>query len=356
MIRYLFILILILFQCTQKSDNQNRPGEHWVRITESDLPQKTILKGEPFGITNFQMTRKPFFVDGYIVVSDKAMDPPLHIIGTKEKKWLYGLGIEGSGPGEVAYTWTLDYSFTPGNFWAYSFEKVFSEFSLSDSTQKLSQNQLKQRNPEFYAATEITWLTDSTLLALRVSGEEKFVEYSKSGKVLAGYGSWKGMLPDDNPLNVTRQAFANHFTSNRSKTKFGFFSMDRDHFEILDYSSKEILVVEGPYFENPSYEIIQQSEDYSYYHMNDPEAVRTYQDFFLGEHQIFMLYSGEKVKKIQTTGMSPCHVIFLFDYTGKVTRHFELDIPIKYFTVDEKNKVIYGLSSSEDEDIIEFRY
>jgi hypothetical protein len=351
-----FILILILCQCSSASDSENRAGETWVLISEDDTPEKEQLIGTPFGIQKFYNARKPFLVDGHLIVSDKSMTPPLHVIDVKERKWSHGLGIEGYGPGEISYIWTLDYSSEPGKFWAYNFDKVFSEFTLEDSTAKLAQTQLRQRNPEFIMATEIVWLTDSTLLALRVSGEGKFIEYSKEGQVLAGYGSWKGMLPGDPPLNIATSVFAHSIASNKSKTKFGFYSIDRDHFEILDYPSKQILVVEGPFFETPEFEVGYRSENDPYYLMNDPEAVRTYQDFFLGEDHIYMLYNGEKVSKIRSTGLVESQTVFVFDYNGKMLRQFELNTAVKYFTVDEENQIIYGLSSGEDEDIVEFQY
>lgn len=357
MSRTIFALLLLVFsQCTTKTDSRSRPGETWVKINKDDLPEKELLTGTAYGIQKFFYTRKPFLVDDYLIVSDKAMEPPLHVIDVKERKWAYGLGVEGDGPGEISYIWTMDYSFTPGRFCAYNFDKVFSEFTLEDSTAKLAQKQLKQRNPEFIMATMISWLSDSTLMAIRVSGEEKFVEYSKEGEVIAGYGGWKGMLPGNPPLNVAKSAFAMNFSSNRSKAKFGFFSMDRDHFEILDYPSKEILVVEGPYFEVPSYEVAYRSADDPYYYMNDPEAVRTYQDFFLGEEHIYMLYSGKKVSKIRSTGLIECFTVFQFDYEGNLLKHFELDTGVNFITVDEEKQVIYALSSGEEEDVIEFKF
>ncbi|KEO73121.1 hypothetical protein EL17_16050 [Anditalea andensis] len=351
----LLLILVILCQCSSDKNSEYRAGETWVRI-EGNLPNTEQLTGIPFGIKNFYNTRKPFLVDGHIIVSDKAMSPPIHVIDVKDRKWAYGLGVEGYGPGEISYIWTFDYSFTPRKFWAYNFDKVFSEFSLEDSTAKLSSKQLKQRNPEFVLATDILWLTDTTLMGIRVSGEEKFVEYSKEGEILGGYGSWKGMLPGDPPLNIAISAFAMHFTSNQSKSKFGFFSMDRDHFEILDYPTKEILVVEGPFFEVPDYKVGYRSANDPYYYMNDADAVRTYQDFFLGEDYIYMLYNGEKVSKIKSTGMVESRIVFVFDYNGKMVRQFELDRPIKYLTVDEENQIIYGLSSEENEDIVEFKY
>ncbi|MBS9524292.1 hypothetical protein KI659_09720 [Litoribacter alkaliphilus] len=351
----LLFIVLILCQCTSDKYSEHREGETWVRV-EGDLPEKERLTGVPFGIEKFYSTRKPFLVDGHIIVSDKAMSPPLHVIDVKNRKWAYGLGVEGYGPGEISYIWTFDYSSSPGKFWAYNFDKVFSEFTLEDSTAKLAGKQLKQRNPEFIMATDITWLTDTTLMGIRVSGEEKFVEYSKEGEVLDGYGSWKEMLPGDPPLNVAKAAFAMHFTSNQSKSKFGFFSMDRDHFEVLDYATKEILVVEGPYFEVPEYTVEYRSADDPYYYMNDPEAVRTYQDSFLGEDNIYMLYSGEKVSKIISTGLVESRTVFVFDYNGNMMRQFELDTPIKHLTVDEENQILYGLSSEENQDIVEFKF
>lgn len=356
MIKLNFVFLLIIFfQCTTKTSQESRSGETWIKLAESDFQEVELLIGKPFEIKKFFQVRKPFYTDGYLIVSDKAMDPPLHVIDVKKRKWAFGLGIEGYGPGEISYIWSMDYSFTPGKFWAYNLDKIFSEFTLEDSTAKIAQKQLKPRNPEFILATDISWLTDSTLIAMRVSGKEKFIEYSHSGKVLKGYGTWEGMLPGDPPLNVAKDAFASQFTSNKSKTKFGFFSMDRDHFEILDYPSKEILVVEGPYFETPSYEVAYRSSNDPFYYMNDPEAVRTYQDFFLGENYIYMLYNGEKVSKIRSTGLVQCNKLFVINYDGKLIRNIEFDIPLTFITVDEENQILYGLSSGEDPDIIEFK-
>ncbi|WP_185974417.1 hypothetical protein [Litoribacter populi] len=101
----ILIIVLILCQCTSDKYSEYREGETWVRI-EGDLPDKEHLAGIPFGIKKFYSTRKPFLVDGHIIVSDKAMSPPLHVIDLKNRKWAYGLGVEGYGPGEISYIWT----------------------------------------------------------------------------------------------------------------------------------------------------------------------------------------------------------------------------------------------------------
>ncbi|CAN5295433.1 hypothetical protein BH23BAC2_BH23BAC2_27110 [soil metagenome] len=349
----IIFIIFLFYSCQEKLPS--REGEIWKSYGINDFPVPKKLTGTPMEIKGKMMRPRKLHIEGdFLMVSDKAMNPPIHVFNRKEENYAFGLGIEGVGPGEITYVWTFDYGHRPNEFWTYSVEdKIFSLFDLTDSTKKASSHQIRQRNPEFYLAVDIAWATDSTLIALRADGIEKFVEYDTAGNVVRSYGSWEGMLAEDVPLNVTKDAFAKHFATNKSKSKFGFFSMDRDHFEILDIHSQKILVVEGPFMHKPEFEIGYHSNNSPYYFIRDDNE-RTYQDLFLGEEHIYLLYSGIKRSKIVKAGLSLADKIFMFDYEGNILNVYHLDQTVGYITVDEENGIIYALSAEEDADIIKF--
>ncbi|MGV8096490.1 MAG: BF3164 family lipoprotein [Mangrovibacterium sp.] len=72
------------------------------------------------------------------------------------------------------------------------------------------------------------------------------------------------------------------------------------------------------------------------------------------DNSLFLLYSGKFFDRNDT--MYLVNQIFVFDWDGNPIKRFILDIPIFWFTVDEKQKKIYGLTDVPDFRVIAFQF
>ena len=48
--------------------------------------------------------------------------------------------------------------------------------------------------------------------------------------------------------------------------------------------------------------------------------------------------------------------ILVFDWNGNPQQYYQLDIPIFDFAVDEKSRIIYGLTDKPESHIIQFKF
>jgi hypothetical protein len=68
--------------------------------------------------------------------------------------------------------------------------------------------------------------------------------------------------------------------------------------------------------------------------------------------EIWALYYGiypEPGKDLQNR-------IFVFDYNGKPLRFYELEYPVFNFCIDEKNRLLYGLTENPEISVVKFKY
>lgn len=78
-------------------------------------------------------------------------------------------------------------------------------------------------------------------------------------------------------------------------------------------------------------------------------------DAFLGDKFIYGLYSGKTDKEIVKEGRGETQ-IFVFDMKGNIQTCFNLDTPIRSFTVDENHQRIFGVTEDEEPGIVKFDY
>lgn len=81
------------------------------------------------------------------------------------------------------------------------------------------------------------------------------------------------------------------------------------------------------------------------------ENTYQYLSVFVTKNHIYALYYGDKIKKGEWELASVIHV---FDMKGNLESIYKLTVPIINFAVDEKNKVIIGLSPFNVQPIVQF--
>lgn len=70
--------------------------------------------------------------------------------------------------------------------------------------------------------------------------------------------------------------------------------------------------------------------------------------------RVFVLYSGKVFDPMKPDYLKD--KILVFDWDGNPKQYFHLDIPIFDFIVDEKLKIIYGLTDTPESQIVQFKF
>jgi len=338
---------LILFgACDSIKENSNYSTFTWDSI--SILEKK--LSGKKFVIEEMIMPEMLLYKENKLIATEAASEGSLvHILDGDRLKYLFSTGAVGYGPGEMPKAWTIESGLNPNTFWAYSLEgKVFSEYGLENSGDSKAITQVKQTE-DFYLAVGLTWSSDSTFMTFLVRGEDKFVEFNTDGTRLKGYGKWKGLVPGDFEDHVIADLHQGKLMGDPKAGKFIKASILRDHLEILDKKSGQIIEINGPENAIPEFQAV------------DAGAVITsdhplaYMDAFLGKSYVFGLYSGKTDSEISEQGRGETD-LFVFDLSGNVKAFLKLDTPISSFTVDEKGQRIFGITTDREPGVVVFDY
>jgi len=343
----LFFIWAILFcACSSDKDNPNEKTFTWNSI--SSLEKKLI--GKKFILEEFKIPKRLLYKNDKLIINESAPgDTFVHVLDGSSLQYLYSTGAVGYGPGEMPSPWTIESGFDPDTFWVYSLEgKVFSEYGLENVNDSRALTQVKQKE-DFYLAMGITWASDSTFMTFLVRGEDKFVEFNTDGTRLKGYGKWKGLVPGDFEDHVIADLHQGKLMGDPKAGKFIKASIFRDHLEILDKESGEIIEINGPENAIPEFEAVDAGA------VVTSEHPLAYMDASLGKSYIFGLYSGKTDSEISEQGRGETD-LFVFDFSGNVKAFLKLDTPISSFTVDEETQRIFGITTDREPGVVVFDY
>lgn len=353
--RYLVILLGIFTACNPSKEKKDRGSESGINyrvvtFSDEDVPVRIPLVGRKYAFEEIFVPESILLVNGMLVIGDRYDKSMIHLIDVANNRYIRKYGKSGEGPGEMGPVSNLLLGNSAGSFWAYSGNvKRLSEFNVND-TSVLASRQILQQG-DFYQAFEITWSSDSTLMAIRTDGEEKFVEFNINGKIINTFGSWNGMIDEEAPHNIIISLHQGSIVSSPDKSIFLKTCVQRDLIEIFRRKTRDIISIRGPENKIPKFTI-----DFSAgYAM--PVMGKNFQLFyangFIGSEFIYCLYSGQFTEDLAKWG-DYNKKIYVFSPEGVIKAVFELDHSLYNFTIDEKRNKIYGVTYDRDPNIVEF--
>jgi len=340
------ILIILLGACNSSKSNPNEKVFTWKSM--SSLEKK--IYGKKIVVEELKIPKRLLYKNNKLLITESAPGSNfVHVFDGKSLKYLFPTGAVGYGPGEMPNAWTIESGIDENTFWVYSLEgKVFSEYGLENVNDSKALTQVRQKE-DFYLAMGLTWSSDSTFMTFLVRGEDKFVEFSTDGTRLKSYGKWKGLVPGNFEDHVIADLHQGKLMGDPTAGKFIKASIFRDHLEILDKKSGQIIGINGP--ENPIPEF--QAVDAGAVVTSDHPLA--YMDAFLGKEHVFGLYSGKTDKEIREQGRGETDLL-VFDHLGNVKAVLKLDTPVSSFTVDEKGQRIFGITTDREPGVVVFDY
>lgn len=167
-------------------------------------------------------------------------------------------------------------------------------------------------------------------------------------KVTTGYGNINTLKnfikitsgKHNYPLMMEKNVFASFFSVKPDKSKFVAAYAYFDAIEIYNTTGELKICLRGPTDKFPQLEV---------YHEGGGSGVITprntkvgYSQVISTDNYIYALYSGENIFEHGFSAKS----LFVFDWNGTPIKKFKLSHPIETFCVDEKNTIIYSVTSN----------
>jgi hypothetical protein len=200
--------------------------------------------------------------------------------------------------------------------------------------------------------SKIAVLSDNNVLSsVNYNPKIRFKLYSHNGDMLDSIGEYPRVISSNLSDMEKFMNFKNDFTTN-FKDRIFICHYFTDLIEVYDCNGNIINRMYGP---NQLVPVLEQKNAGGGFVGTSSVRDKTYKCYSspvpAGE-EVFVLYFGELYQDYRERDAK----VFVFDWEGNPLRIYELNIPIFTFTIDEKNRILYGISNSPEYQIIKFNY
>ncbi|TDK50091.1 BF3164 family lipoprotein [Algoriphagus formosus] len=345
-----FAIFYIIFGCTETT----REGLQRIEFSLDDFEVKKQLTGEKFVYDSILNPRRILLKRTNLIVSNSGSRFLLHVIDPSSMKYQTGKGLIGNGPGEITVgIWELDGGLDDDSFWAYDLSgKRFYEFNLlSDS--KLASRTIKQNEAWFFGHS-MHWKSRNEIISYLIRSSDEFGVFDTLGNRTELIRPWSFEEEVDEQMGYVLAGLYQGPIDYHSKSKIlGHAAIKFEYFELINLEDKNILEFYGPNKSQLNYEL--ETQDGEVNAFITEETIKGYSDIFIGEESVFLAYIGKTNHEERELGETT-NMIFEFDLNGNPKSLFETDIAVRYLTVSETDRIIYGISNDENPGIVIFEY
>lgn len=342
----LLLLSLLLFSCNKHKDYPN--ATLW---SYEDFPETKELKGEVFEPDSLVL--QPYMMavyDSFLVIEaigEKHLFA-VYNLNTKEK---IGEHIkQGQGPEEM-----LAPLFVNRTDSVAIFDQMTAKLFMYPKSDFLSNKEIvSSQQHKFSVSPLFSTLGKIGKQYVGVSYRPESLGYlfDNYGNKISDFGSYP-LLPAENfsDLEIVN-VFRGSVTTNGTD-RIAFCYNYTDLIDIYDAEGKLIKELYGP--EQFYSKFVEFHEGEIVGSNGTPETFRDafYVPLGTSEH-FYVLYMGNYVR-VPDYKFEGKHV-FVFDWEGNPKTHYQLDQGVSYITVDEVNRVIYGISNEPEYHLVSFNY
>lgn len=343
----LFSMLSVLFlSCSEQKDYPN--ATLW---SYEDFPETKELKGETFELDSLVL--KPYMMavyDSFLAIEALGEDHLFAVYNLNTRKKVGEHIRQGQGPEEML---------------APLFVNRTDSVAIFD---QMTSNLFMYPKSEFFGNGEIVsaqkyQFTESPLFSTLGKMEKQYLSvayrpealsyiFDSVGKKIGNFGSYP-FLPAESysDLEIV-EAFRSSLTTNGTD-RVAFCYNYTDLIDIYDAEGKLIKELYGP--EQFYSKFVEFHEGDIVGSKGTPETFRDafYVPLGTSEH-FYVLYMGNYVRVPDYKFLGK-HV-FVFDWEGNPKTHYQLDQGVSYITVDEANRVIYGISDDPEYHLVSFKY
>lgn len=349
-IRFYIAILPILLICSCKKESGT--VKETVLFTKDDFKQTTSLKGEILNIDTLWKPIRIWVCDSSLVSVDMYCDYFAQIYDKKNGRKTTENIPRGIGPGELLNCWSLQ--FYPDKVWAFDMQQAKMEaYSIPDFLKRKHISPIQSVKFKNGAPTSVAVLPDGSFLCSDLSDSNNLVtRFDASGnKDNQLQTKFPEVSTNNIPDNLKKRFWENRIYYNPHNDKIIIFYTYSDLIEIYNSDMQLIQRIQGPDNFIPVLGN-RKVDDHDFAYIIPEQTKFSYLFGVLTDSEIWALYYGISPQK----GEEMQRTLFVFDYQGTPLRHYELDTPITFFSVDPVEKCIYGLSEQPDPVIIRFQY
>lgn len=349
--RYLIslsFLLIALTACTSVSRKDVLPY--------ADFPQTLELKGKTVS-PDTALFRYPFRIrvqdDRAVVLDLHGEEYFCHAFSYPGFRYLSSFGKRGEAPGEQLSVENIRWG--EGDWWTLDANKSeLLRLGGGLSGDSLSRQETVRLDEALLRPLDLALYDDSTFLIPDYSGDSRFCQVSREGKLLCSIGG----IPTANEeaLQHARPALAQAWRSfidyNPRNGVLAAVTQLGEVLEVYNLKDSTHVVRIGPHGE-PEFQV---SQGYGI-----PTGIMGFSDVQVTDSAIYAVFHGRSFKEIARSMQKGIHLpdggqyIYVFSLTGEPLRRYALDHFVYGISVNEEEGIILATDVNRDEPIIRYQ-
>ena len=349
LVSLIILLVLVAaYACTKISSN--------AELSEITFPVKEELNGRVIPLDSV-FFRYPYRLEvrgDRVVIEDlHGPDHYYHLYTYPDFRHLHSFGQRGEGPEEMQAV--DDFFWNGQTLWA--LDNIKSElvrWELNDSRDKMLRNECIKLDKATFRALDIVPFQDNSFLVPNYSGDSRFCQVDRNGRLLKKWGEIPTERKDD--LQKYPYAFGygwRSFIDYSPKTgtlvaatQFG------EVMEIWNVKKNAHKIMKGKLGE-PEFKIL---PEYAI-----PTGAVGHNDIQVTDRAIYVIYRGVSMKDDMLAHQKGkplpqgCKIVRVFSLEGEPLKEYRLDHSVCGIWVMEEEGKMWALDVNSDEPLVEYR-
>ena len=326
-----------------------------VEHIEMSFPNSENLHGKTIPIDT-ALFRYPYRyrvnADRVIIEDLHGLDYYFHLFTYPDFRYLSSFGQRGQGPEEML---TVDDCRWDGNtFWG--LDNIKSElvgWVFNEKRDRMVRKEQVKLDKATFRAISFVFYKDNTILIPNYSGDTRFCEVDKNGRLMKKWGN----IPTDksdmlkNKPNVFGQGWASMIDFSLNNGVLVAATQLGEVLEVWNTKKNTYQILKGKMGE-PKFEIYQ---NYAI-----PSGCRGYNDIQITKDAIYAIFAGDSFKDLINNTRKGQYVpeggkiVRVFSLEGKPLKEYKLDHSVSGIWVDEKLDIMWALDVNSDEPIVKY--
>lgn len=342
---FIIVLIISISACKNEQQYKNAKVIYW-----DDFGPEKLLKGEELYF-NDQLQRpvRILATDSLIYLANIPTEHLLQIMNPIMEQSLGEFISFGSGPGELLNIEKIIKKDSILHLYDFGQSCLKSFSDLGNSSFSFRESTVYE-----YPFYDLFMTSDTTSVALAMDTRAKRISFFKKNSLIHTTGEYPEINNQDlDPLEKL-EGFAGYIIGNTEQDILVLAYKQTDLIEIYDMDGNLKKRLHGPDHFFPLVKSQAVGEDEIRVASTSGESKNAFFYPVADKEFFYVLYSGKIFNKKNVDYLSEW--VLLFDWDGNPVARYKLDKPIFAFSVDTRNRIMYGISDRPEFHIVKYQY
>ena len=348
---YFIIIALLCYSCnTSNKSDKYKDAE---RFTMQDIPETVSLTGKEIDFDEIIIPSRYFtIVDTVLVITNSQTEHVIHCFDVKNHKKVAEFVRRGNGPDDIVDPTNVQ--FVDTCIWIFDIQQqIIRQYGKLDIRLPISPKSLNSVRLKVFSNRALVLPEQDRFIASTIQPEKKrFILYNMEGNILNEFGDFPELIINTpmTPIEAIESFIGNLLYSN---DKFIFVCNRTDLIEIYNFDGSLNKRLHGPDGFIP---YLKQRDVGGGGVAAGGDRTRSREGYFspvVYGNELWVMYDGRYSRDVDSAHLKNTIIVFNLD-EGKPIRLIQLDKDILRFTIDEKNNVMYGISSDPEYHIVQF--